>query len=82
VAIAGETHVARHDGVKLSGRDHAFVGDGLPIAPLLRAIEGPMPAMEVVRRWSRTVPPQRALSVLQWAVAEGLVDLLSAKQAR
>lgn len=75
VAIAGEAHVARHDGVKLSGQAYAFVGDGLPIAPLLRAIEGPMPAMEVVRRWSRTVPPQQALTVLQWAVAEGLVCL-------
>lgn len=75
VAIAGETHVARHDGVTLSGQGYAFVGDGLPFAPLLRAIEGPMPAMEVVRRWSRTVPPQQALTVLQWAIAEGLVCL-------
>jgi hypothetical protein len=75
VAIAGETHVAQHDGVKLSGQGYAFVGDDLPIAPLLRAIDGPMPAMEVVRRWSRSVPPRQALTVLQWAVSEGLVCL-------
>ena len=75
VAIVGETHITRHDGVKLSGRGYAFVGEGLPIAPLLRAIDGPMLAMEVVRRWSRTVPPRQALTVLQWAVSEGLVCL-------
>lgn len=73
VAILGETHITGHAGVKLSGKGYAFVGNGLPIAPLLRAIEGPMPAMEVIRRWSRSVPPRQALTVLQWAVSEGLV---------
>jgi len=75
VAIASEAHVARHDGVKLSGQGYAFVGEGLPIAPLLRAIEGPTLAMEVVRRWSQSVPTRQALAVLRWAVAEGLVCL-------
>lgn len=73
VAIADETHITRHAGVKLSGKGYAFVGNGLPVAPLLRAIDGPMLAMEVVRRWSRSVPPQQALTVLQWAFSEGLV---------
>jgi flavin-dependent dehydrogenase len=75
VAIAGETHITRHDGVKLSGQGYAFVGNGLALAPLLRAIDGPLLAMEVVRRWSQSVPPRQALTILQWAVSEGLVCL-------
>jgi 2-polyprenyl-6-methoxyphenol hydroxylase-like FAD-dependent oxidoreductase len=75
VAIAGERHLARHDGVRLSGSEYAFVGDGLSIAPLLRAIDGPLLAMEVVRRWSRSLPPRHALTVLEWAFSEGLVCL-------
>lgn len=73
VAVAGEAYVTRHDGVRQGGKSYAFVGEGLPIAPMLRQIEGPTVAMEVVRRWSQAMPPRRALEVLQWAWAEGLI---------
>lgn len=75
VAVADEAYVTRRDGVRRAEKSYAFVGDGYPIAAMLRQIEGPTPALEVVRRWSRAMPPGQALKVLQWAWGEGLIGL-------
>jgi hypothetical protein len=47
-----------------SGKAYAFVGKGVAVAAVFREIDSPMPAMEVVRRWSRNMPPAQALQVL------------------
>lgn len=73
VAVAGESHVARRDGVKMHEKAYAFVGEGIAVAPLLRELDGPASAFDVVRRWSRTLPAAAALEVLRWAWSEGLI---------
>lgn len=73
VAVADTSYVARRDGVKARGKSYAFVGEGIAIAPLLREIDGPMTALDVVRRWSRRLPAAQALEVLRWAWSEELV---------
>lgn len=73
VAVADATYVARQDGVKAHGKAYAFVGKGIAIAPLLREIDGPMSAFDVVRRWSRRLPAAQALQVLRWAWSEELI---------
>jgi uncharacterized protein len=73
VAVADASHVVRRDGVKARGKSYAFVGEGIAVAPLLREIDGPMTAFDVVRRWSRRLPAAQALQVLRWAWSEDLV---------
>ncbi len=73
VPVASEAHIARQDGALLAGKAYAFIGKGVPVAAVLREIDGPAPAMEIVRRWSRSMPQAQALQVLQWAWSEGLV---------
>ena len=73
VPVAGASHVTRHDGVKLRDKVYAFIGEGVPVAPLLQAIDGPTSAFAVVQRWSQTLPATHALELLRWAWAEGLL---------
>jgi hypothetical protein len=73
VAVAHASYIAREDGVKAHGKAYAFVGKDIAIAPLLREIEGPMSAFEVVERWSRRLPAEKALQVLRWAWSERLI---------
>jgi hypothetical protein len=73
VAIASDVYVRRERGVTCGGRTYAFIGPGLPIAPLLQQIGGPTLARDVVERWSTQLAPRQALQVLQWAAAEGLI---------
>lgn len=73
VPVAGASHVTRHDGVKLRDKVYAFIGEGVPVAPLLQAIDGPTSAFAVVQRWSQTLPAAHALELLRWAWAEGLL---------
>jgi 2-polyprenyl-6-methoxyphenol hydroxylase-like FAD-dependent oxidoreductase len=74
VAVAEASHVGRRDGVVLGARAYAFLGEGIAVAPLLRALDGPTSAFDVVRRWSRAMPAEQALQVLQWAWSEGLIE--------
>jgi flavin-dependent dehydrogenase len=73
VAVATPSHVARAEGVTARGKEYAFVGRGIAIAPLLAQIEAPMSALDVVSRWSRSLRPQEALQILQWAWQEALL---------
>jgi hypothetical protein len=74
VAVAEASHIARRDGVKLRGKTFAFLGEGIAVAPLLKQIDAPMSAFDVVRRWSRALPAEQALQVLRWAWSEGLIE--------
>ncbi len=74
VAVAVADRVAGMGGVRAHGRDYAFVNGDVPIAPLLREIDGPMAATDVVRRWSRTMHASDAFRILAWAWSERLVD--------
>lgn len=73
VAIASDAYVERARGLTCGGRSYAFIGPGLPLAPLLQQIGGPILARDVVARWAHQLAPTRALQVLQWAAAEGLI---------
>jgi hypothetical protein len=63
----------RQDGVVCEGKAYAFVGMGIAVAPLLRQLDVPATGIEVVRRWSQTVPSAQALAILTWAGENGLV---------
>jgi flavin-dependent dehydrogenase len=75
VAVVDGCYVRRLDGVKSGGRSFAFVGDGMAVAPRLREIDRAMPAIEVVRRWSRSMSGGEAMRMLDWAWMEGLVEV-------
>ena len=74
VPIVTEAYVARHAGVLLGGEPYAFTDGGLDVAQLLGVLDAPRLAKEVVRAWARQMPAERALRVLQWAWAEGLLE--------
>jgi hypothetical protein len=71
--VKGQRVVAE-DGIRFQSRTFAYVGDGRLVAALLRDIDGPTAAIEVVRRWSRKMPAEEALKILKWAWAEGLIE--------
>lgn len=73
VSIASASHVTRTAGIVAGGKEYAFVGRGIRLAPLLEQIDAPLSAFDVVARWSRTIPPQEALEILQWAWREALI---------
>lgn len=73
VAVAGEHHVVRRDGVSRGGKDYAFVGRGIAIAPLLRDVVGATSMLGVIERWARYMPISEAARVFAWVHAEGLV---------
>ncbi len=73
VAVAEAAHIARRDGVQVGGKSYAFIGDGIALAPLLREVDGPVTAFELVRRWSRRLPAPEALRLLRWAWSERLL---------
>lgn len=77
VAIVDGVHVSRQPGVKLRSRVFAFALDGIAVAPLLKDIDRPVPAMEVIRRWSRSIPVAKAIQLFDWAIKTGLVEISS-----
>lgn len=66
--------VVAEDGIRLGTKTFAYVGNARPVGLLLREVETPNVAVEIVRRWSRKMPPEEALQILKWAVAEGLIQ--------
>lgn len=74
VPVVNGSRVAREDGIKFNARKIAYVGNAMPVAPLLRDIDKPMLANEVVRRWSRRMPREQALEILKWTWVEGLTE--------
>lgn len=73
VGIVNGSHIVREDGVELDGKWSAYVGEAR-VADLLRALDGSMTAMEVVRCWSRRISSAQSLQTLQWAWSEGLIE--------
>ena len=67
-------HVSRQAGVKLRSKVFAFALDGIAVAPLLKDIDRPVPAMEVIRRWSRSIPVAKAVQLFDWAINSGLLE--------
>ena len=55
------------DGVKFNSRTFAYVGNSRAVAALLRDIDGPTAAILVLQRWSRKMPCEEALQILNWA---------------
>lgn len=73
VAVADASYVVRRHGVTLGDKHYAFIDRGIGVAELLQQLDEPMTAFELVRRWSRRMPPARALQTLNWAAAEALI---------
>ncbi len=74
VAAVKGSRVIAEDGIRVGTRTIAYVGNGRPAGSLLREIESATAAIEVVRRWSRKMPPEEALQILNWTLAEGLIQ--------
>lgn len=77
VAAVRGFRVVTEDGIRLGTKTFAYVGNARPVGLLLREIETPAGAVEIVRRWSRNMPPEEALQILKWAFAEGLIQGVS-----
>jgi 2-polyprenyl-6-methoxyphenol hydroxylase-like FAD-dependent oxidoreductase len=74
VATVKESRVVAEDGVKFNSRTFAYVGNSRAVAALLRDIDGPTAAILVLQRWSRKMPCEEALQILNWAWVEGLIQ--------
>jgi flavin-dependent dehydrogenase len=74
VPVVKDAHITTCDGLRLLDRTYAFVLDDVPIAPLLKQIETPLRALDVLQLWSRRLGPTKALDALHWAWSEGLLQ--------
>jgi flavin-dependent dehydrogenase len=77
VAAVKGFRVVAEDGIRLGTKTYAYVGNARPVGLLLREVETPTVAVEIVRRWSHNMPPEEALQILKWAFAEGLIEGVS-----
>ena len=73
VPIVKDARITTYDGLRLLDQTYAFVAGDVPIAPLLKQIETPLRALDVLQLWSRRLAPARALEALHWAWSEGLL---------
>jgi flavin-dependent dehydrogenase len=73
VPTVDEHHVVVTEGVERKGKTNVFVA-GVSIAALLKQVDRPMLARELLRRWKCILPAESAIQTLQWAWTEGWIE--------
>jgi hypothetical protein len=75
VAAVKGSRVVAEDGVRHGTNTFAYIGNARPVGHLLGELDSPTVAVEIVRRWSRNMPPQEALEILKWGLAQDLIQV-------
>lgn len=73
VPTVNERHIVEIEGVERNGQTNVFVGSAC-VAALLKQIDHPMLARELLHRWKRALPAESAMQTLQWAWIEGWIE--------
>jgi flavin-dependent dehydrogenase len=75
--IEGE-FIVRAQGIWAAGiRAPVVFLDDIPIVPLLRAISGTTQCSDIIRIWSRTIPPGEGIRILNYMLQRGILQVSS-----